>query len=214
MYKYRYAALIAFAVISFALSLVFASCRGEAGIKPFDSIKKELLSLKSYQCDVIMDVTNNKSTMQYKMKHLYKSPDKYRIEVVEPEEGKGQITVFDGYTAYIYHPEVKAYLKHEGFMNTMNYEAFIGAFICHFKELEKAKVERHNTGSKAFYVLELGISGENKYMKKERLWIDAQSGKPEKIEILDKDGNTTVLVQFENLKINVNIEDELFMINR
>ncbi len=204
----RYACLC----MMLAVCITAAACGGVSSKNTLESIKNKLLTTKSYSCEVLVEVTNNKSTAEYRMKHLYKAPDKYRIEVVEPDGTIGQTTVFSGDIAYVYHPDIKTYLKLEGFQGTVEHDAFVGAFICYFKQLEKAKVDKKKVLDKEYYILELEPAGDNRYMRLQRLWVDASNGTPAKMEILDKDNNTTVLVTYSNFDANTGISDNLFEI--
>ncbi len=192
--------------------VITAACEAKISKKTIEDIQRELLAMESYSCDVTMKITNNKSTMEYKMKHLYKTPSKYRIEVVEPSEHKGQLIICNGDTAWIYHPDIKTHLKMDNFESSIEYNSFIGSFIHYFKVLEKAKIEKEKIHNNEYYVLELVIPGENRYMYKEKLWISEADTKPYKIEIYDKDNKITTQILYENYKKAVKLEDSLFNI--
>ncbi|MGE5677818.1 MAG: LolA family protein, partial [Pseudomonadota bacterium] len=71
------------------LCIIFFGCTGERG-GSYEDVSRKLTELEDYTCDVTMRVTNNRSTQEYKLKHFYKSPDRYRIEVLAPKELRGQ----------------------------------------------------------------------------------------------------------------------------
>jgi outer membrane lipoprotein-sorting protein len=192
--------------------LISSACEGKASEKTIEDVKRELLTMEAYSCDVTMKITNNKSTMEYKMKHLYKAPSRYRIEVAEPQDLKGQTIIYDGKEAWVYHPDIKTHLKMESFDDSVQHDAFVGSFIYYFKLLDRAKLEKVKLQNKEYYVLELEIPEDNKYMCKEKLWIEIENSKPYKIEIYGKDNTITAQVLFDNFKTSIKLDDSLFTI--
>lgn len=201
--------LLVFLIVSILLS----SCSNETAKKP-EEVQRFLMKLKSYQCDVVLAVTNNKSTNVYKAKHMYKFPDKYRIEIIEPIELKGETTIYDGDKAYIYHPQINTYLETQNFNNSLGYNAFIGAFIESFKNNGGARFKLDNIQDRMCYVLEIPIKNENPYRVMEKIWIDAKNIVPVKVEIYDKNSGVTAQVLYENFEANIKLEDSLFEIKK
>lgn len=192
--------------------VVFTGCGVITPKKNFKEVSKRLLKLSTYTCDVTMRVTNNRSTMEYKLKHFYKSPDKYKVEVIAPKELQGQVTIYNGSSSYIYHPRINQYLVTENFPGSVEYDAFIGAFMNHIRENDKVIVSSEKEGEKELIVLEFEVSEPNSYMCLEKLWIDAEAIVPIKAEIYGDDGRTSVEVYYYNFVHNPSLEDRDFEI--
>ena len=197
--------LLIFLIVGFILS----GCDHKTA-KNTEEVQKLLMKLKSYRCDVVFAVTNNKSTNIYKAKHLYKFPDKYRIEIVEPSELKGQTTIYNGEKATIYHPQLDTYLTTQNYKDSLEFSSFIGAFIECFKNNGGARFSLESLGDKQCYVLEMQIKGESPYRVVEKIWIDTVLIIPIKAEILDKDNKVSAQVLYENFEENPQLEDSLF----
>lgn len=189
--------------------VVISGCAPKTQRKPED-VQRFLMNLKAYKCDVVLAVTNNRSTNVYKETHLYKYPDKYRIEVTEPNDLKGQTTILNGEKAYIYHPQINTYLETQNFSSTVEYSVFVGSFIEHFKSNGGARFGMEEFRERPCFVLELPVESQNPYRAVEKLWIDAESILPVKIEILDKDKKVSVQVLYENFEANPKLEESLF----
>lgn len=198
-------------LIFLIVSIFLSSCSNPTA-KNAKDVQKLLMKLKTYRCDVVFVVTNNKSTNVYKAKHMYKFPDKYRIEIVEPSELNGQTTVYNGGKATIYHPQLNTYLVTQNYNNSLEFSSFIGAFIESFKNNGGARFKLESFRDKQCYVLEIPIKGENPYRVLEKIWIDAEFIIPVKAEILDKDNNVSAQVLYENFEENPKLEDTLFQI--
>ena len=57
-------------------------------------IDKNFKDMKSYIATVKITVNGNKSTTEYRAKQFWESPDKYRVEIIEPERMSGTVTVY------------------------------------------------------------------------------------------------------------------------
>lgn len=194
------------------MGVVITGCRVLNPEKNFEEVSRRFLKLEAYTCDVKMRVTNNKSTMEYKLKHYYKSPDKYRVEVLAPKELEGQVTVYNGSSSYIYHPRINQYLVTENFSGSVDYIAFIGSFMNHLKKTENVKVSNEKSGEKELIVLEIELPMPNNYMRLEKIWIDAENTVPVKAEIYGYDGKTNVEMYYDNFVYNPSLKDGDFEI--
>lgn len=192
--------------------LFFTGCTAFKPKRSFEEVSKRLLKLEAYTCNVTMRVANNKSIMEYKLKHFYKSPDKYRIEVLAPEELKGQVTVYNGSRSYIYHPVIDQYLITENFSGSVEYNAFIGSFMNQVRKTEEIKVSSEKDGERELIVVEFEVPEPNNYMQHERLWLDAENIVPVKAVIFGNDGKAAVEVYYDNFVYNPGLKDGDFEI--
>jgi len=182
--------------------------------KNFGEAGRRLLKLEAYTCDVVMKVTNNRSTMEYRLKHSYKSPDKYRVEVLAPRELQGQVTIYNGHSSYIYHPGINQYFVTEDFSGSMEYNSFIGSFMEHIRKAGEIRISYEKYGDKECIVAEFEIPEPNRYMHVEKLWIDRSEIVPLRAEIYGSDGKTYVEISYDNFVYNPRLEDGDFEIIR
>lgn len=194
--------------------VLLTSCQGFGPARDYGALSRRLLKLEDYTCDVKMRVTNNRSTMEYQLRHLYKSPDRYRLEVLAPEELKGQVTIYNGKSSYIYHPGINQYLVTEDFPGSVEYNSFIGSFMEYIKTPEKTKISSEKEGKKELYVLEFEIPESNSYMSVERLWLDPEEAVPVKAEIYGSDGKKNIELYYYNFVCNPGLKDGDFEIKQ
>lgn len=199
-------------LLALSVSCVLSGCAKPFSTSTVDEIKKQLKNLKAYQCDVKMAVTNNRSTMEYSLKHFYKRPGKYRLEIQAPDELKGQVTIYNGRTAYIYHPGIDQYLMTEDFPDSIEHDAFAGAFAERLDGAGKAQFTRVKGDDKNYLLMEFDIEKGSKYAKREKIWFDIRTAKPWKAEIYDDSGAVRVQLVYDNFSINPVLEDKLFEI--
>lgn len=195
------------------LCAAFAGC-SIIGANSFEKVSKKLLKLDSYTCEVTMRVANNKSINEYRLKHYFKSPGKYKIEVIEPKELEGQTTIYNGSSSYIYHPRIDQYLITENFSSSADYNAFVGAFMERLKSTEDLKVSSVKEGDKEFVIVEFAVSKPNRYMEQEKIWFDAENTVPVKAEIYGSDGKTNVQIYYDKFVYNPGLKDGDFEITQ
>ena len=201
-----------------AISMLVIACvifTGCALFKPgrdFEEVSRRLLKLETYTCDVTMRVANNKSIMEYRQKHYFKSPDKYRIEVLAPKELEGQVTIYNGNRSYIYHPRINQYLVTENFSGSVEYNSFIGSFMGHIRKTDDVKISSEKDGERELFVVEFDVPKPNNYMQHEKIWLDAESTVPVKAEIYGNDGKTNVQIYYSNFVYNPGLKDGDFEI--
>lgn len=191
---------------------LFAGCGVLDTERGFEEVRKRLMNLEAYSCDVIMRVTNNKSTVEYRMKHFYKDPGRYRIEVLAPKELEGQVTIYNGSSSYIYHPGIDQYLVTENFDRSVDYNTFTGSFVNLIKKNENIKASSEKSGETEYFVIEFDLPESNSYMHTEKLWIDAEKAVPVKAEIYGGDGKRNVDVYYDNFVCNPDLGDGDFEI--
>lgn len=196
----------------FIACVVFTGCAGLGFQRGYDEVSRKLLALEDYTCDVKMRVTNNKSTMEYRQKHFYKNPDRYKVEVLAPKELEGQMTIYNGNSACIYHPRINQYLVTENFKDSVEYNSFIGSFMNYIRKSDDIKVSSIKEGEKELFVLEFKVSEANNYMNTGRLWLDPEEITPLKAEIYGNDGKTNVEIYYYNFVCNPGLKDGDFEI--
>ncbi len=69
---------------------------GNTNIKSAESIKEYILNISSYEADISLEVTSNKTTNKYRLTQKYVEPNIFKQEVLEPNNIKGLTTTYDG----------------------------------------------------------------------------------------------------------------------
>lgn len=69
---------------------------GNTNIKSAEDIKEYILNISSYEADISLEIISNKNTNKYRLIQKYASPNIFKQEVLEPNNIKGLITIYDG----------------------------------------------------------------------------------------------------------------------
>ena len=96
---------------------------------PMEKIQKRLSEMESYTCDATMKRISNKGENTYDIKQYYKSSGEYRLEIVAPENLKGNYTVFDGEKICQYNSRIDGKIIVDVPESQQRNELFLGSFI-------------------------------------------------------------------------------------
>lgn len=178
----------------------------------FYEAQKYFNKMETYRCIADVTIKGNKDIETYKSKHVFKKPDKYVIEFLEPSENQGNIVLYDGKQAWLYNKQIDESFVIKDLEQGGDRNLFLGHFLKNILTNEENILSFDDIDGKGYLILETEIPGNNKYRSKEKLWIDRESYYPYKLNVLDKDGEVTVEVIYSEFKANVKVNDEDFNI--
>lgn len=178
----------------------------------FYEVQKFFNKMETYRCIADVTVKGNKDTETYKSKHVFKKPDKYVIEILEPSENEGNIVIYDGKQAWLYNKQIDESFIIKDLEQGIDKTLFVGYFLRNVLSNESVDMSFDEIMGKKYLVLETEIPGNNKYRYREKLWIDRNNYYPYKLNILSRDGEVTVEVIYTDFKANIKLTDEDFNI--
>lgn len=191
------------------ISLVLQGCVGSEG-DDYSKVHKMLAELETYTTTAEIIVRGNKMVGSYMVKQYFKYPDRYRLEVISPEDKKGKVTLYDGSKVWIHNPQIDQTYVMENFKEVEETGMFPGHFAKNLFSSEEAEYIIKEEGNTKYVVIKVEMPGGNNYRKYQILYIDRESLIPVKMEVLDGQGNVTVTVYYRDFKYNEKIDDRLF----
>ncbi|KXZ40516.1 Outer membrane lipoprotein-sorting protein [Alkalithermobacter thermoalcaliphilus JW-YL-7 = DSM 7308] len=187
-------------IFCFLMIILFITgCRESTDEELYYKLHKKISSINSYTCIADITVVGNRSPSSYTVIHSFKAPDYYKLEVLEPENLKGKVTVYQNDKVIVKNPNIPDEYK---FIHTSkeNKYLFIGDFIKNILENEQLKISSNSN----FLILDTIIPSKSIYFHSSRLYVDKQTLKPHKMEILDYNGKVRFSVIYREFKYNVN----------
>lgn len=179
---------------------------------PMEKIQKRLSEMESYTCDATMKRISNKGENTYDIKQYYKSSGEYRLEIVAPENLKGNYTVFDGEKICQYNSRIDGKIIVDVPESQQRNELFLGSFIKNYMKSEDVSVAVDKMEGGKTTVLEAVIPGDNKYLATEKLWVSNDTLDPVQLIIYDKDGKERFIVNYNKFEYNVEIGADMFKV--
>ena len=164
--------------------------------KSIEEIKNYILNIKTYRANLEMTVINNRNENKYKL--IQEVKEGYEKQVMqEPEEIKDlEMTYKDG-KLEIKNTKLNLNKIYENYLEVSNNNLFLTEFLKCYKEKEGLIENEENT-----VILNINES-KNKYNNIQRLYVNKDSLKPEKLEIYDDNNKLKVYILYNEIEINI-----------
>lgn len=161
----------------------------------YEDFQKQISKITSYTCTAKVEAIGNKENTTYIFKHTYTKPDYYKLEVKSPKNLQGKTIEYKGDKVLVHNPNVNDTVELPNINNESHY-LFIGDFIKNYMQNEAVVLE----ATKSELKIEIEIPGDNKYFNKQILYINNKTKNPDKMEILDNEGEQKFIVTYEDFK--------------
>ncbi|MEW9121233.1 MAG: hypothetical protein AB2421_00885 [Thermotaleaceae bacterium] len=201
-----------FLVVIF-IGVFIIGCAPKTDEEIYYQSQKLLNKIDSYHCTVRIKVFGNRDPQEYRMIQWFRNPDQYKLEIIEPESLKGNITLSDGKRAWIYHPGIEETWMMEDFRNSEKQNMFLGYFIKNCLESEDAILSREKLNNEEYLLIETSIPGNHAYFNKEKLWFHIEDLKPYKLQVIDIKEQVRIQVWYEDFEYNPKLDENFFHIS-
>lgn len=178
---------------------------GNTNIKSAEDIKEYILNISSYEAEITLEVTSNKNSNKYKLIQKYVAPNIFKQEVIEPNNIKGLITIYDGKNLEIKNNGLGVNKIYENYNYIYNNSLCLSDFIDCYKNDSNAMLKEEEN-----MIIMHTKNSDNKYNCSRKLYIDRNTLKPIKMEIEEMNKKRLVYILYNEMKINsINKEDVL-----
>lgn len=161
----------------------------------YEDFQNQISKIESYTCNAKVKAIGNKENTTYIFKHTYKKPDYYKLEVKSPKNLQGKTIEYKGDKVLVKNPSINDTIELPNINNDSHY-LFIGDFIKNYMQNESIILEV----TKSELKIQTEIPGDNKYFKKQILYVDNKTKNPNKMEILDNEDKPIFIVTYEDFK--------------
>ncbi len=161
----------------------------------YEDFQNQISKIESYTCNAKVEAIGNKENTTYIFKHTYKKPDYYKLEVKSPKNLQGKTIEYKGDKVLVKNPSINDTIEFPNINNDSHY-LFIGDFIKNYMQNESIILEVTKNELK----IQTEIPGDNKYFKKQILYVDNKTKNPNKMEILDNENKPIFIVTYEDFK--------------
>ncbi|WP_343338183.1 hypothetical protein TPELB_02510 [Terrisporobacter petrolearius] len=161
----------------------------------YEDFQNQISKIESYTCNAKVEAIGNKENTTYIFKHTYKKPDYYKLEVKSPKNLQGKTIEYKGDKVLVKNPSINDTIELPNINNDSHY-LFIGDFIKNYMQNESIILEVTKNELK----IQTEIPGDNKYFKKQILYVDNKTKNPNKMEILDNEDKPIFIVTYEDFK--------------
>ncbi|MBM7614263.1 LolA family protein [Alkaliphilus hydrothermalis] len=197
------------------LILLFSliACQTPTDEELYYKAQKKLNEMEGYTTLAKIYVQRDAEEKEYIFQQTFQNPDKYRLEILAPENLKGNLTISNGKTAWIKHPAINQVWRMQDFEQSQEQLMFIGYFMRNLLNSEDSRVEREMIEGKSYGVITTSLPGGSYYFYEQKLWIDLKTLVPSHLHIVDEKGKVRFRVLYEDFVYNPKLEDSLFNLN-
>ncbi|MFR3483191.1 MAG: LolA family protein [Clostridia bacterium] len=194
-------------------------CSGSGGVSLALEEVHQKLQMQSHETEAKITFLN-KGSNTYVVLQQAKASGPYRMEILEPENNKGILTISDGTKVVQVDPSIggkieaqdtpvrDALLLYPFLQNYLQSEASASSVGV---TMASAGVTEESSGTEvesSLTLLETELPGDHPKLAHQKLWVDAYTAAPVKMEITDKSGNPSIVILSEFT--NPQLEDSLF----
>ncbi len=194
--------------------LIFGGCAGEGGAGAMTEAKlREFWSqLATYQATIQITFFTGQTGNTYTVLQQALSSGPYRMEIQAPESVKGVVTVFDGEKTVQEDPSIG--MRVTAAETPVRDALFVYSFWRQYAQTASARTEDPAVleASSEEYVWEIQMEGVHEKLDHARLWLDAETGCPKRMEVYDTEGQVSIQMEYLDFQPNADLDPALFTI--
>jgi len=176
----------------------------------YDKIQKILSEMQTYTTSATVSYISNKGTNVYDTIQHVRMSGEYRIEVVAPENAKGNVTFSDGTTITQYNKNIEGRVSVNITENMERSELFLSNFLRNYNNSQQVSVSVANLNEGECTILEATIPKNHPYISTQKLWISNETLEPVRMTIYDGNGSERIIIDYSNFEYNTQLPDNLF----
>ena len=169
------------------------------------NIKDYILNISSYEAKILVVVNSNKNSNKYILKQQYNLDNVYKQEVIEPENISGLKTIYDGKNLKIENTKLNLSHLYEDYEYISDNTLDLYTFIQNYKNCTDSEYEEYDTE----VVMKLINKNGNRFNYFQNLYIDKNTALPIRMEIIDKNQNTVVYIEYNEISFNSTSKEEI-----
>ena len=182
--------------------------------KSSGDVYTRLSEMNSYIANAEVTYISNKGEDVFETVQYAKKDGRYRIETTSPEKFAGTALVYDGKLVWQETSGNENKIKVTSNSPERSLLILYSFLENHGRSMENAVVTTSAAPNAESTVLEAVIPGDNRFLATEKLWVNTESGAPEKLVVYTSEGNEKIVVKFSGFRYNENIDDSEFSVTK
>lgn len=155
-----------------------------------------ILNISSYEATIEVTVKSNKNENKYIIKQNYNGPEDNRQEVLEPTNIAGIKIIKNGKNLKLENSSLNLTSIFENYEYISDNSLDLNCFLEDYKKDEKAKAEEKQNQ------IILQASSQTQTSQNKTLYINKETGKPEKMDVQDTNKNIAIYILYNEVKVN------------
>lgn len=164
--------------------------------KSIQEIEEYILNISSYEAKLEVTVQSNKNTNKYILKQKYINSKLEEQVVVEPSNIEGLTILYENGKLTVNNTKLNLQTVYDNYEKITQNNLWLNSFIEEYKNNNNRSISEDSN-----YVI-MTVNTANNYEKVETLYINKNTGNPEKMIIQDKNQKNMVYILYNEIRIN------------
>ena len=194
-------------VFFFISIFLLVGCSANNSDNILEKLEKKIENANSYYLEGIMEIMNNEDTYTYAVKVSYQKEDYYRIELVNTMNNHEQVILRNDDGVYVVTPSLNKSFKFQSDWPYNNSQVYLLNSI--LEDLLEDETREFKTKGDNYYFSSSVTYPNNKSLVKQKVYVDKDINIT-KVEIVDKDDNIQIVMQFKKQEYNKKFDKNYF----
>ena len=164
--------------------------------KSIQEIEEYILNISSYEAELEVTVQSNKNTNKYILKQKYINSKLEEQVVMEPSNIEGLTILYENGKLTVNNTKLNLQTVYDNYEEITQNNLWLNSFIEEYKNNNNRSISEDSN-----YVI-MTVNTTNNYEKVETLYINKNTGNPEKMIIQDKNQKNMVYILYNEIRIN------------
>lgn len=164
--------------------------------KSIQEIEEYILNISSYEAKLEATVQSNKNTNKYILKQKYINSKLEEQVVMEPSNIEGLTILYENGKLTVNNTKLNLQTVYDNYEEITQNNLWLNSFIEEYKNNNNRSISEDSN-----YVI-MTVNTANNYEKVETLYINKNTGNPEKMIIQDKNQKNMVYILYNEIRIN------------
>ncbi len=196
-------------IIMFLMLMLLCGCSPKA--KGYASVQDKLMNMQSYRADTQITYISSNETTTYKAIQSAVNDGKYKLVTYYPENFKNCSVLFDGKMIWQYNPNVEKKININSQDKPERSQLILFSFMENYVKSQNTTVATASNDGSEYTVLEAEIQNGNKFLTKEKLWVDNEQMQPSKLIIYDENDKERIILTFNSFEYNCQFDENEFL---
>mgnify|MGYP005770367881 FL=1 len=166
--------------------------------KSIQEIEQYILNISSYEAKLDVTVQSNKNTNKYILKQKYNSSGMEEQVVLKPSNIEGLTILYENGKVTINNTKLNLQTVYDNYEYIADNNLWLNSFIKDYKEGRNKSISEDSNN----IIMTVDISESNNYGNVKMLYINKNTGNPEKMLIQDKNQKNMVYILYNEIRIN------------
>ena len=179
----------------FTMCLLLTGCFGKKD--NYKNFIKKMKKIDKYYLTGTLEILNNEDVYTYSVKASYKDKDYYKVSLLNKTNDHEQIILKNNDGVYVLTPSLNKNFKFQSEWPYNNSQSYLLQSIVNDIELDKKRKVSYKN-NQTIITVKANYTNNPKLIK-EKIYIE--NSLPKKVEVIDKDGNVIIKMNFDNIDL-------------